>query len=114
MFVCVSCLQRVRLICKLSNRDARTEIKSSSQGLVLLCWGKWILFDVVYESERMMVVGRERRMNVSCSWNTQRGRNEWKERREDSLHLNERRKSERKREGGCEVHHIKGRTTDDM
>ena len=37
VFVCVSCLQRVRLICKLSNRDARTEIKSSSQGLVLLC-----------------------------------------------------------------------------
>ena len=28
-----------RLICKLSNRDARTEIKSGSQGLVLLSGG---------------------------------------------------------------------------
>ena len=59
---CVSCLQGVRLICKLSNRDARTEIKRGSRGLVLLSGGNRILFDVPNVWEGATVGGREGRM----------------------------------------------------
>lgn len=72
--VCPVC-KGVRLICRLSNREAWTEIKSSPQRLVLLSRGKGFCLMVSIRKKWCFVAGKGEWVRVKGVGHAKRGRN---------------------------------------